>query len=106
VRKLKRVKQPKTVKVKVGGVAYDTVVEKDGIRRFKANAVVRHFVDSLNCTEDGKRLKLDMNGLREAYRNKQFTQREYAEFHIMLGYSVDGFCTLSPFQDMKVEVSE
>lgn len=94
----KRTSKPKPgdiIKVKVGGVEYDTIIDPDGVQRFKANKTVRYLLDANG--------KIDMNLLRDTYNAGAFGQREYAEFHMLIGYSVSGFCELSPFADMAVE---
>ena len=102
-------KKPKigdAITVKVGGVEYPVFVDPKGKLRFKPNEVVSHILDRLNGTPEGARLGLDMNGLRTAYNAKKFSKREYAEYHMLIGYSLDGFCELSPFEDMEVETPE
>lgn len=78
--------------VTVGGKKYET--EWDGeVQRFKANGVLKYLVE---------RGALDLNHLALAYHQKKFSQRDYAEFNMMLGYSISGFCDLSSFDDMEI----
>ena len=80
--------------VKVGGVEYPTVIDKHGVQRFVENSLFCHLVDSG---------QVDLNRLGIDYQHDKFSQREYAEFTMMLGYSVDGFAELSSFHDMEIE---
>ena len=94
----KKAKKPKLgdiIKVKIGGVEYDTIIDKDGVQRFKVNAVVRYLLDANG--------KIDMNALRLVYNTGGISRRDYAEFHMLIGYSVDGFSELSPFMNWKIE---
>lgn len=93
-RKKKTFKTGDIIKVKVGGVGYDTIIDSDGVQRFKVNTTVRYLLDANG--------KIDMNALRLAYNAGAFNKRDYAEFHMMIGYSVSGFCELSPFMDWEV----
>ncbi len=81
------------IDVLVGGVSYKTVIDEHGVQRFKANAVIKHLLDSK---------KLDLNDLARDYHAKKFDQRSFAEFHMSLGYSVSGFCDLSFFEDLDI----
>ena len=82
------------VRVRVGGVYYDTIIDKQGVQRFHQNDVVRYLQD----TE-----QLNLNQLALAYRIGKFSRRCYAEFMMSLGYSVSGFCELHAFQAMEIE---
>lgn len=83
------------VKVKVGGVEYDTVLVKGDLQRFVQNDILAR------CVENGL---IDMNRARILYHEgKMGTKRQYAEFHMAIGYSVRGFEELSLFQDMEIE---
>jgi hypothetical protein len=93
-----------TVMVKVGGVEYPTIITETGTQRFIENRdhplVVKCgqvFDRATNSMVD------DMNGMVLRYHRGEFTQREYAEFNMAIGYSVSGFCELSNFQDMDIE---
>lgn len=88
------VKPGDVIVVRVGGVEYETVIDQNGTQRFRANGLIR-------CLRDAGYTNL--NTLAMAYGEKRFTQREYAEFNMALGYSVSGFAELSSFQDMLIE---
>jgi len=88
--------------VTVGGVEYPTIIT-NGVQRFIEN---RDFplLKRTPLTYDratGMNV-LDLNGLAVRYHCGEFSQREYAEANMALGYSVSGFCDLSSFQDMDV----
>lgn len=79
--------------VTVGGKKYETEWDGD-VQRFKANGVLKYLFE---------RGALDLNELARIYHTKKpFSQRDYAEFNMMLGYSVSGWCDLSSFHDMEV----
>jgi hypothetical protein len=82
------------IKVKVGGVEYDTIIDHNNVQCFKCNSVI----DYLLMTQ-----RLNLNQLAMDYQMKKFSQRDYAEFNMMLGYSVSGFRELSSFEDMEIE---
>lgn len=86
------------IKVKVGGVEYDTVVDPQGVQRFIADPVIRTLVNAE---------VIDLNEVARLYvgdnKDPGFTQREYAEFNMKLGYSLGGFAELSWFFDMEIE---
>lgn len=83
------------IQVKVGGVAYPTEIDSGGTQRFLCNRVVRLLQES--------HPSIDLNVLGIMYRNGAFTQREYLEFNMMLGYSVCGIEELSSFHDLEIE---
>lgn len=78
----------KLISVKVGGEEY-TAQMVDGILRFKENRVIRLLVD---------RGLIDLNQVM--IYGSQLPRRDLAEFWMMLGYSVDGFCDV--FVDLEV----
>jgi hypothetical protein len=85
--------------VRVGGVVYPTIIDKNGTERFIENPVVRYLLDNG---------KIDLNQIAVAYQTGKLggvedAQRAYAEFNMMLGYSVCGFEELSSFWTMPVE---
>lgn len=84
------------IMIKVGGREYLTVIDPSGVQRFVENHVVSFLLD---CAGVG----MDMNKLRLLYNEKKFELREYAEFHMAIGYSVCGFAELSPFFGLKIE---
>lgn len=45
----------------------------------------------------------DLNEMAMAYHEGKFTQRHYAEFNMMIGYSVGGWAELSSFFDMEID---
>lgn len=81
------------ITVIVGGVPYPTVIE-NGVQRFIRNNVISHLQDVG---------LIDLNKVAVEYKRGKFTQREYAEFNMSLGYSVCGFAELHEFQDMEIE---
>lgn len=86
------------IMVKVGGIEYPTFIDAHGVQRFKANAVVRWMIDEARTAGAG-----DLNKLGSAYRSGAFDQRTYAEFYMLLGYSLSGFAELSFFLDLEIE---
>ena len=89
--------------VKVGDEIYPVVVDENGTHRFVANPIVRYLLDNGD---------LDLNKIAIAYQRGEMgtgkdVQTAYAEFNMMLGYSVCGFAELSSFMDMPItELSE
>lgn len=85
------------IKVKIGKKSYKTHIDEHGVQRFKANSLIRWLVDS-------KRIDLNDIALHFATsKNAPFTKRDYAEFNMMLGYSVCGFADLSFFNIYNIE---
>ncbi len=84
--------------VKVGGKEYETIIDDNGVQRFRENTALRALV---NASRDAGGVSL--NELAVMYARGGITQRDYAEFNMMLGYSVCGFADLSPFEDMRIE---
>ncbi len=83
------------IPVKVDGKKYDTIIDADGVQRFVQNDVIRRIVD-LGW--------VNLNNLAENYHGQGgISQRDYAEFNMMLGYSMCGFSELSAFEDMEIE---
>lgn len=80
--------------VKVGGKKYETCITDDNVQRFKENRIVSALLDSSD---------LDLNKIAIMYQRGMFSQREFAEFNMMLGYSICGFSDLSFFEDMEIE---
>ncbi len=88
------------ITVLVGGAPYPAEIDEHGTLRFKRNwaVVVVH--------ESGPRA--DMNQLAIIFQTSGtgLSLREYAEYHMLIGYSVDGFCDLSSFEHLEVIVPE
>ncbi len=87
-------KKGKEIIVKVQGINYLTEIDSHGVQRFKENSVIRFLVN--------KEI-IDLNKLFIAFQEKKFTKRDYAEFNMMLGYSVGGFADLSSFEDWEID---
>jgi hypothetical protein len=81
------------ITVKVGHKFYPTVLDQRGVQRFKENSLLRYLVD--------KKI-IDLNRVCMDYQCGNFDQVHYAEFMMMIGYSVCGFCDLKEFHDMEV----
>ena len=87
------------ITVKVGGCPYDTIIDPHGVQRFARNSVVDYLVDSG---------RISLNELSWTFQRQPappFTLRDYAEFTMMLGYSVAGFAELHEFESMPIENS-
>lgn len=76
------------LRVCVGGIVYPAEIVR-GTLRFRENAVVRMLVD---------RGLIDLNQVM--IYGSRLPRRDLAEFWMMLGYSVDGFCDI--FTDLEV----
>ena len=81
-------------KVRVGGVEYDSIIDPSGRERFVENP--EHRLVKMLAPPDGTGTD-DMNSMRFRFINGEFSRREYAEFHMAIGYSLSGFMELSPF---------
>lgn len=98
------VKPGDIIKVKVGGIEYDTVIDPSGVQRFiedRGHWLVKQIPKIWDSYL--KRDIDDMNVMVRRYHRREFSQRDYAEMNMAVGYSVDGFCDLSYFRDMNVE---
>jgi hypothetical protein len=82
------------IKVKVNNKEYDTHIDHKGVQRFIENSVICYLVANHI---------VDLNKLCIAYQEGKFSQKDYAEFNMMLGYSVCGFADLPSFEDYKIE---
>ncbi len=95
--------------VMVGGQPYETIITEGGVQRFiedPNNALYRRLRtrggaggEIVNPSGD----ILDLNEMAVRYHKGEFSQREYAELNMALGYSVGGFCELSNFQNMDID---
>lgn len=91
------------IKVKVGGIEYETYIDERGTQRFRKNSLLDFLFNSRENKKQNS--KVDLNELAILFHSKNppFSQRDYAEFNMMLGYSVAGFAELSSFEDMEIE---
>lgn len=89
-----KLKPGEVIIVKVGGKPYETVIDKDGVQRFKVNQLLSHLQTSGH---------IDLNQLAIDYQRGLFTQEEYLHFYMGLGYSVSGFSELSFFEDLEID---
>ena len=86
--------------VYVGGKLVETEMVGE-VLRFKTNGVARTLV---NCGI------LDLNKLGLLYQDparfnsKGISKYDYAKINMDIGYSVDGFCDLTAFLDIQVEI--
>lgn len=84
------------IKVKVGDKFYDTVLIND-VQRFVENP--DHFLVK-QLKENGG--QFDLNDMAIQFQSGKFSQVDYAEMNMAIGYSVSGFCDLHNFHDMKI----
>lgn len=91
--KNERKKGTKIISVKIGDKEYPTYIDTQGTQRFFENSVIGHLFETR---------QIDLNTLARDYSNGKFSKLDYAEFNMMLGYSVSGWCELHNFQDMPV----
>lgn len=84
----------KEVMVKVGGVQYPTIIDQDGVQRFKINTLFHYLLNSG---------MVDMSRLADGFQQGSFTQAEYLAFYMGIGYPVSGLAELSFFEDLKIE---
>jgi len=63
---------------------------------------IQRFVEYENhfLIEQEKKYGENANDTCIRYHRKEFSQRDYAEYNMSIGYSVCGFCDLSNFHDM------
>lgn len=87
-------KPGEVIVVKVGGKPYETVIDKDGVQRFRINQLFNYLYKSG---------RIDLNQLATDYQCGLFTQEEYLHFYMGLGYSVSGFSELSFFEDLEID---
>ena len=72
--------------VRVNGVTYETVIDEHGVQRFRINETIRYIMDTQQ--------QVDFNHLMMAYQRGAFPLRDYMEFYMQVGYSVDGFAEI------------
>lgn len=80
--------------VKFGEKEYPTYIDEYGVQRFYENSVIRH----LRYTK-----AIDLNELSGDFFENKFTQIDFLEFNMALGYSVSGLAELSYFQDLEID---
>ena len=73
------------IMVKINGENYITIIDSDGVQRFKANSIIRHIVDRYVDLND---LWLNFN------HSKSMTIEDMMLFYMDMGYSVCGFCDI------------
>jgi hypothetical protein len=86
----------KALTVEVGGAPYPAEMV-DKVLRFKRNWCADLMHESTDSFSP-----VNMNALAIEYQLNKRSLREYAEYHMMIGYSCDGFCDLSEFADLEV----
>ncbi len=91
------------IKVKINDIEYDTIIDKAGRQVFVRNNV-------LHCIhiEGG----IDLEQLNKDFEKGCFSEREFMEFYMSLGYSLcaiietfsveDGLYVDNPFDDVKL----
>ena len=85
------------IKIKINGVEYDTYIDEHGTQRFFENP--NHFLVKQLKDYGGTE---DMDSMCMKYHRGEFNQKDYAEFHMGVGYSVYGWSTLSHFANMLI----
>lgn len=92
------------ITVKVEGVEYETYIDKNGTQRFRENPDHPILLLVPIIDAGGGYMQRDLNLLARMYHvDKAFSQRDYAEANMALGYSLHGFGELSSFFDMRIE---
>ena len=82
------------VEVRIDGRTYDTIIDREGIQRFRANGVV-----ALLKSQG----RVDLNQLAREFQRGVLDVRSYAEFYMALGYGLVAFSELDFFRGLKVE---
>ena len=90
---MKEAKYGDEIIVKVGGKEYKTIVDEEGVQRFPENKLLCYMSDEM----------IDLNKLAIAFQRGTFTQDEYLQFYMGIGYSVCGLSELSFFEDLEIE---
>ncbi len=80
------------IKIQVDGKDYNTIIDENGIQRFIKNAIICHLIETEN---------IDLNLLSIDYQKGKFTDIEYMEFYMGMGYSVCGFSEI--FHNASIE---
>lgn len=89
-----KTKPGEVIVVKIGGKPFETIIDNDGVQRFKVNKLFDRLYKSG---------RIDLNQLAIDYQRGLFTQEEYLHFYLGLGYSVSGFSELSFFEDLEID---
>lgn len=109
--------------VTFNGKSYDTYIDEHGTQRFVGNPVVRKFMSvsqkrwvnyftgsvfdggaDYDRNEDHPDEPVNMGTLSAMFREGEFTQEEWLDFHALLGYSVDLLVKmLDDFSNMEYE---
>ncbi len=84
-----------TVTYLVGGRPYRLRPDANGCLRFRANGVLRLLVDNARSSPRPQGLFADLNELADACIDGVLPRRDYAEFLMALGYTLDGLQDLT-----------
>jgi hypothetical protein len=84
------------VTVLVDGLPCETIIDKDGVQRFRQNGALCWFVETATAG-----YRADMDELAFACHLGVFSKEDYAEIYRLLGYPVSDFREI--FEDAEIE---
>ena len=83
----------------IAGKRYPLVLDEgSGRHRFKANPIVRDFMDAASA---GK--KFDLNTVAMKHGREEYSTKEFLEFYMLIGYSMSGLAELSYFEGYSMD---
>lgn len=86
------------VTIYMNGEPVSTIIDDYGTQRFIANEALRILV----CEHAAGRPGISLNDVAIAYQTGRFSKKAYADFMMLTGYSVEGFCDLPDFEDFEI----
>lgn len=96
------------IPVIVGDRTFTTIIDANGVQRFKVNTAINAFVNAStvafnrhNSTRRGP-APYTLNNLAIEYHEGKHTLDDMLTFYTSIGYSVSGFCDLSYFQNLDI----
>lgn len=110
------------IPVRVGTVIIDTTIDKGGVQRFPEDPILGAWVDGTSAATDaynkrrsvsgwkvensaGERYEdenFNLNHMARLRRQGRFTDEEWLNFYLHIGYSVSGFSDLSDFSHLEI----
>lgn len=101
------------IPIRVGKMVVHTVIDDHGVQRLPMNKIYAAWVDGTTQASDSYNRKtpfsnrdadvtFNLNDMCVLYQQGEFTDEEWLDFYLHIGYSVDGFSSLSDFEDLEI----
>lgn len=101
------------IPIRVGNMVVHTVIDDHGVQRLPVNKIYAAWVDGTTQASDSYNSKtpfsnrdadvtFNLNDMCVLYQQGKFTDEEWLDFYLHIGYSVSGFSSLSDFEDIEI----